>query len=179
MFCTLRASINARTARRCSACGGPLRDAPPESTAIRRRPSRVVPRRALRIVQALPILLLAAGLALTADHAWTTRTDRAVAYAAADRAMAEGDLVAARDGFAGLGTYRDADRRLSEATAALAPYQSAVEDARVAAAANRFADAIAGLLGVVHDLPTYGPALSLLADVRSQQRQQLEAAAAA
>ncbi|HEY7032515.1 MAG TPA: hypothetical protein VH482_14335 [Thermomicrobiales bacterium] len=179
MFCTTCASINARNARRCSACGGPLRDAPPESARIRRRPSRVVPRRALRIIQALPILLLAAGFALAADHAWTARADRAVAYAAADRAMAQGDLVAARDGFARLGTYRDADRRLSEATVALAPYQSAVEDARAAAAQNRFADAIAGLLAVVHDLPTYAPAVSLLADVRAQQRQQLEADAAA
>ncbi|MEA2583046.1 MAG: hypothetical protein QOF33_1131, partial [Thermomicrobiales bacterium] len=130
-------------------------------------------RRIFRLVQAAPIAVLAIALTLGASQIWTARAERAAAYATAARALANGDFIAARDGFADLGDYRDADSRFSEASAALAPYESAFDEARIATASGRFGDAIAALTPIVRELPSFQPAAILLDEARHQRREAL------
>ncbi|HKG26489.1 MAG TPA: hypothetical protein VKB09_12635 [Thermomicrobiales bacterium] len=130
-------------------------------------------RRSLRLIQTLPVVVLTLALTLGAGQVWTVRAERSGAYGAAAAALAGGDLVTARDGFADLGDYRDAAQRLAQVNVALAPYESAYEEARTAVAEGRFDDAIARLVTVVRDLPSYEPATMLLDDARAQRRENL------
>lgn len=70
----------------------------------------VRPRRLLHLVA-----ILAAGAGLAACGGGGALPDRARAYSAADSALRAADYDRAINGFAGLGSYRDAPRRLADA----------------------------------------------------------------
>ncbi len=165
--------MNPRDVNHCRACGTSLRAASDHAIRPSPRPVSAVSRPTLRLVQALPVVLVAIGLALGGGRVWTARAERADTYASALNALAGGDLVAARDGFAALGDYRDATRRLDDVSVALAPYESAYQEARAAVADDRLDDAISALIPVVRDLPSYQAAIALLEDARDQRREQL------
>jgi Tol biopolymer transport system component len=176
MFCTICATANSRDARECSACGVALRHPRPLGN---NENGGATGRRWLHFVQVFPLLTVPVILIIAADLVWSSRTERASTYAAAIAALADGDLIAARSLFIDLGDYREAEQRLAETTQALIPYEAGYETARVAVTERRFDDAIARLVPIVRDLPSYRAAVSLLEETRNLRRDSLLADAAA
>lgn len=173
MFCTVCASFNPAASRRCAACGADIASGtPPLPTQGRSHGEQDPPigarwRRVvwpMLYVVPLVVLLTAGGVA--ASRYRMERSTLAAAYARAETALAAGDYAAAIDRFGEAGAYHDALARRAAAQAQLAPYRAAYLDGVAALDAGRYNAAIAAILPVVRDLPTYEDAATLLEEAR-------------
>jgi Tol biopolymer transport system component len=178
MFCTACATANPPAAERCAVCGARLARSGPRGL---RSVSAAVPRssswlrgkvgRALTLVPLL--LILAVGGTVGARYR-SERSGLAAAYDGAERALAADDYETAIADFARAGSYRDAAGRRVAVQAELAPYRNAYYDGVAALDAGRYDDAIAALLPVARDLPTYHDVLALLEDARRRRASDLD-----
>ncbi|CAA9561644.1 MAG: tolB protein precursor, periplasmic protein involved in the tonb-independent uptake of group A colicins [uncultured Thermomicrobiales bacterium] len=173
MFCIACATLNPVAARRCARCGGGL-GATPAVAARRAKRQHVVG----RVLLLVPVLALLAGGGVGVARFRADRADLAAGYAAAEAALERGSLDEAIASFGAVGGYRDADDRRAETVAALAPYRLAYLDGMAALDAGRHDAAIAALLPVARDLPSYKNAPDLLAAARAGRAEALLAQAA-
>lgn len=128
------------------------------------------------LLYVLPLVLVVSAGATFASGAWSEREW----YARAAAAEADGRLPEAIDAYEAANGYRDAEARRSAVVAKLAPYRAAVVEGVAALDAARYDAAIASLLPVARELPTYEHAALLLAQARSAReadlRRQVETA---
>jgi Tol biopolymer transport system component len=173
MFCTACASFSPAAAPRCAACGSAT--GPRGWAAGAAPPPR---RRVLRFLYVAPLLALLATGGLGIERYRAERADLAAWYALGEAAAAEGRYPEAIDAFAAAGGFRDADDRRAAAAAALAPYRVAYLDGLAALETRRYDDAIAALLPVARDLPSYRDGAARLAEARRGRVEALRQAAA-
>ncbi|HEY7035544.1 MAG TPA: hypothetical protein VH482_29660 [Thermomicrobiales bacterium] len=191
MFCTSCATFTAAATARCPTCGAPLAADPtatdgaagrvPPTTRSRdglsttERSSRERPRRRLlrRCLYLLPILAVLLATTLYVDGTRARQRTVAAAYQRAEAAEAAGDYLAAIDAYEHAAGYRDAMARRAAVVDRLAPYRDAYFRGVTALDDGRYDDAIALLLPVVRDLPTYEDAAFLLERARDARRDEL------
>jgi Tol biopolymer transport system component len=185
MFCTTCATLNAVSTVHCSTCGARLLagDTGTEGTAGRvsrtrgrggslvfGRPLRTVLRRGLYL---LPVLAVVLATTLYVDGTRARQRTVAAAYERGEAAEAAGDYLAAIDAYEDAAGYRDAMARREAAVDRLAPYRDAYFAGVTALEAGRYDDAIAALLPIVRDLPTYEDAGFLLERARGARQDEL------
>ena len=128
------------------------------------------------LLYVLPVLLVVSAGATFASGAWSEREW----YARAAAAEAAGRLPEAIEAYEAANGYKDAEARRSAVVTKLAPYREAHAAGVAALDAGRYDDAIASLLPVARELPTYEHAALLLAQARTAReadlRRQMETA---
>lgn len=107
----------------------------------------------LRLLYLVPLLLVAVFAVVAVQRELTNREWLATSYAAADAAADQGQLVVARDGFASVAGYRDADARLREVEQRLAPLEQAYTEGLTALEAGDYERAVARLTTVAEQAP--------------------------
>ncbi|MCC6793144.1 MAG: hypothetical protein IT336_15785, partial [Thermomicrobiales bacterium] len=135
-------------------------------------------RRRRQVVAGLPMALVIALLILVGVQRVNERRAAAASYAAAERALAAGDLIGAQARFAAAGGYRDAEARVDEVVTLLATYRNAYGDATAAFNSGQYDLAIATLLPVLVALPNDIDSLALIETARGERRRALEREAA-
>jgi Tol biopolymer transport system component len=165
-FCTACASPITTSNQSCPTCGAmhapvvtapvpPLpRDAPVKRSVL------------IRLLYLAPVLLLfaiAAGFVQrqTAQEQWL-----ASAYAAAEDAAREGDIVAAREGFMAIIGYRDAAERADEIETRLEPLEAGYLDGVQAIERGDYAAAVDLLAPVAEQAPALRDTVTRLEDAR-------------
>ena len=101
----------------------------------------------------VPLLLVAAFAVVGVQRELANREWLASSYAAAESAAAQGHLVVARDGFASIAGYQDADDRLREIEQLLAPLEQAYAEGLTALEAGDYERAVAELSSVAEQAP--------------------------
>src|SRR5262249_42797057 len=139
------------------------------------RSSRGSPLRTLlrRSLYLLPILAVLLATTLYVDGARARQRTVAAAYQRAEAAEAAGDYLTAIDADEKAAGYRDAMARRAGVLDRLAPYRDAYFAGVTALENGRYDDAIAALLPVVRDLPTYEDAAFLLERARNARHDEL------
>lgn len=188
MFCTTCATLNPVTTAHCTNCGARLLtgDVDGERSAARRsrtpsgrlhggpmvdgRPLRTLLRRGLYLLPIVAVLLAAS---FYVDGVRARQRTVAAAYQRGQTAEAAGNYLEAIDAYQAAAGYRDAVARRAGVVARLAPYRDAYLAGVTALEAGRYDDAIAALLPVVRDLPTYEDAAQLLEQARNTRQEQL------
>jgi len=97
----------------------------------------------------------------------------AAAYDRAEAALVAGDYLEAIDAYADAAGYRDAMERRAAVVAELAPYRDAYFVGVTALDAGDYDQAIASLLPIVRDLPTFEDAAFLLEQARTGREEEL------
>jgi dipeptidyl aminopeptidase/acylaminoacyl peptidase len=121
----------------------------------------------------LPVLAVLLATTLYLDGARARQRTVAAAYERAEAAEAAGDYLAAIDAYEDAAGYRDAMQRRAAVVDLLAPYRDAYFAGVTALEDGRYDDAIAALLPVVRDLPTYEDAAFLLERARDDRQDAL------
>jgi Tol biopolymer transport system component len=121
----------------------------------------------------LPILAVLLATTRYVDGARARQRTAAAAYQRAQAAEAAGDYLTAIDAYGEARGYRDATQRQAAVVDRLAPYRDAYLAGVTALENGRYDDAIAALLPVVRDLPTYEDAAFLLERARSARHDEL------
>lgn len=174
MFCTVCAAANEIAAGRCAICGAAVGRRPvslrSRSATTGRASARTAVRRALVVVPLVALVVLGTSVGLRLRD---VRAERASWYAQAVAADAVGNYPVAITAYAAAAGYRDADARRAAAVAALEPYQTAYLDGIGALTAGRYDAAIAALLPVARDLPSYEDATVRLGDARRGRETEL------
>lgn len=161
MFCTVCGTLNQQETLRCDECGARFGRDPRPSMAqdgSHRTSSRLL----VVALAVIPLALAVLILAPLASRELDRRQIQAAAYGHAESAQLLGDLETAQDGFAALGSYRDAPERSDELEQLLVPLELAVRQAEESYAAQDFESAIQTLEPVVHSTPAYAAARQLL-----------------
>ncbi len=182
MFCTTCANLNPLATAECSVCGARLstESAPtPPATAKSRGAARTsspgvrqrVPSSGLRrALYLIPILIVLVATAQFVDGSRSRRLAAAAAYDRAEAAVAAGEYLEAIDAYADAAGYRDAMERRAAVVAQLAPYRDAYFVGVTAFDAGDYDQAIASLLPIVRDLPTFEDAAFLLERARDERQ---------
>ncbi len=148
-FCTVCAAPRSLSLA-CPNCGALAESAPPPGdSASGSSPHHGV----LRMLYLVPLLLVAAFAVVGVQRELANREWLASSYAAAESAAAEGNLVVARDGFASIAGYQDADDRLREIEQLLAPLEQAYAEGLTALEAGDYERAVAELTIVAEQAP--------------------------
>ena len=163
-FCTSCAAPLALSTTTCPSCGAPYRASVGAGSA--REPSP--PRRSvlLRLLYVAPVLLLFAIAGGFIQRQSAQQQWLASAYAAADSAAADGDLVSARDGFSAIAGYRDAADRAEEMDNRLAPLKARYADGLQAIEEGDYAAAVELLDPVAAQVPDLKDVVLRLDDAR-------------
>jgi hypothetical protein len=165
-FCTACASPITTSNQSCPTCGA--MHAPVVTAPVPRLPRDAPVKRSvlIRLLYLAPVLLLfaiAAGFVQrhTAQEQWL-----ASAYAAADDAAREGDIVAAREGFMAIIGYRDAAERADEIETRLEPLEAGYLDGVQAIERGDYAAAVDLLAPVAEQAPALRDTVTRLEDAR-------------
>src|SRR5215207_2102859 len=165
-FCTACAAPIATTNQSCPTCGA--LHAPAVAVSDSRLPGASPVKRStlIRLLYLAPVLLLfaiAGGLVQrhTAQEQWL-----ASAYAAAEDAAREGDIVAAREGFMAVIGYRDAAERADEIETRLEPLEAGYLDGVQAIERGDYAAAVELLAPVAEQAPALRDTVTRLEDAR-------------
>lgn len=160
MFCTQCATHNPPRITRCMTCGASIGSLlPPERSSASRIARRsgagemfAVGRKGIMV---LPFLV---ALAVGGWFSWQIYDEyrrESAAYARAEKALENGDYVAAVDAFGEAGAFRDAPERRHSTQEELAPFRTAYLDAMSALDSGDFEAAIALLEPIHNSLPGY------------------------
>jgi Tol biopolymer transport system component len=165
-FCTACASPITTSNQSCPTCGA--MHAPVVMAPVPRLPRDAPVKRSvlIRLLYLAPVLLLfaiAAGFVQrqTAQEQWL-----ASAYAAAEDAAREGDIVAAREGFMAIIGYRDAAERADEIETRLEPLEAGYLDGVQAIERGDYAAAVDLLAPVAEQAPALRDTVTRLEDAR-------------
>jgi Tol biopolymer transport system component len=165
-FCTACASPITTSNQSCPTCGA--MHAPVVTAPVPRLPRDAPVKRSvlIRLLYLAPVLLLfaiAAGFVQrqTAQEQWL-----ASAYAAAEDAAREGDIVAAREGFMAIIGYRDAAERADEIETRLEPLEAGYLDGVQAIERGDYAAAVDLLAPVAEQAPALRDTVTRLEDAR-------------
>lgn len=107
----------------------------------------------LRLLYVVPLLMVAVFVVVAVQREMANREWLASSYAAADSAAAQGQLVIARDGFASISGYQDADARLRDIEQRLAPVEQAYAEGLTALEAGDYERAVTRLSVVAEQAP--------------------------
>ncbi|MGH2532179.1 MAG: hypothetical protein ACRDJW_07700 [Thermomicrobiales bacterium] len=168
MFCTICATLNPLSARRCLACGAGI-GVSDAGANFRRRTSHHV----ARILYVLPLVVLLILASLGVSRYRADQASAAEAYARGEAALAVGEYQTAIEAFAEAGSYRDAEARRADTLAEIAPYRSQYLDGVAALESGHYDAAIAALLPVARVLPSYENAAAVLAEARRRREEEL------
>src|SRR5215212_12025467 len=165
-FCTACASPIAPTNRLCPTCGALHAPAVGLPGARLQEDAPIKRSILIRLLYLAPVLLLfatAGGLVQrhTAQQQWL-----ASAYAAAEDAAREGDIVAAREGFMAIIGYRDAAERADEIETRLEPLEAGYLDGVQAIERGDYAAAVDLLAPVAEQAPALRDTVTRLEDAR-------------
>lgn len=184
MFCTTCASPNPISANECAVCGARIPRGPSLAgrnrltvrDAIRTAPSltvvgvaggswasRAMLRRALYV---LPVLAVLVATSQFVDGALARQRALSAAYNRGASAEAAGEYLVAIDAFTDAAGYRDAIARRAEVVTLLAPYRDGYFAGTTALEAGDYAAAVAALLPIARDVPTFEDAAFLLERAR-------------
>lgn len=148
-FCTVCAAPRSLSYP-CPACGALAEPTAPS-------PDKVSPNSphlgVLRMLYLVPLLLVAVFAVVAVQREVATREWLASSYAAAESAAAQGQLVVARDAFASISGYQDADARLRDLERRLAPLEQAYTEGLTALEAGDYERAVARLTSVAEQAP--------------------------
>lgn len=181
MFCTVCAAAIPSAAAACATCGAAVEASGGRNRAARSAPGGTThpPARSaarlsarplvLRLLYAVPALVLLVISGTLVARARLDQQEFADRYAAGAEAELRRDYPAAVDAFAAAGSYRDAPARRDRMLAMLAPYQAGYLDGVAALDRGEPERAIALLLPVARDVPSYRDAAARLADARGQR----------
>jgi Tol biopolymer transport system component len=183
MFCTTCASPNPLATAQCTVCGAQLSSGPTPTRTTRSKPrgstnlrtdrvrERTPGARIRRALYLIPILIVLVATAQIVDGSRSRQRAAAAAYHRAEAAVAAGDYLEAIDAYADAAGYRDAMERRAEVVAQLAPYRDAYFVGVTAFDAGNYDQAIASLLPIVRDLPTFEDAAFLLERARAERQE--------